>query len=98
MLSAPKWGAQFISACRSFHGKPINESGAAGVIESRRRQPEAAENFNKAERTFVESTRGEQAIREGTKVRPDEEAELAEAEDAARSRSRGDDSTCLDGI
>jgi hypothetical protein len=60
--------------------------------------PEAAENFNKAERAFVESARGEQAIREGTKLRPDEEAELAKAEDEARSRSKGDDSTCLDGM
>ena len=45
--------------------------------------PEAAERFNTAEQAFVESARGKKAISEGTQV---------------RARSKGDDSTPLDGL
>jgi hypothetical protein len=60
--------------------------------------PEAAERFNTAERTFVESARGKKAISEGAQVRADEEPDLARAEEQARARSRGGDSTPLDGL
>jgi hypothetical protein len=54
--------------------------------------PEAAEHFNSAEREFVESERGKQKIREGARVRPNEEADLAEAERIARGHAKDDDS------
>jgi hypothetical protein len=60
--------------------------------------PEAAESFNAAEKAFVDSSRGKQAISEGAKVRTGEEADLAKAEELGRARSKGDDSTCLDGM
>ena len=60
--------------------------------------PEAAERFNSAETGFVNSARGQEKIQEGTQVRPDEEADLAKAEQLGRARSKGDDSTCLDGL
>ena len=60
--------------------------------------PEAAERFNDAEQAFVESARGKKAISDGTQVRADEEADLAKAEEQGRARSKGDDSTCLDGL
>ncbi len=60
--------------------------------------PEAADRFNVAEQAFVESPRGKKAISDGTQVRADEEAELAKAEEQGRARSKGDDSTCLDGL
>ena len=47
--------------------------------------PEAAERFNEAEQAFVASPQGQQRIREAGNVRPDEEAELAEAERITRS-------------
>ena len=53
--------------------------------------PEAAERFNSAEQRFVDSTRGKQKIQQGTKVRPDEEADLAKAEKAGRERAKGED-------
>ena len=37
--------------------------------------PDAAERFNKSEREFVNSRRGQDKIQEGPKVRADEEAE-----------------------
>jgi hypothetical protein len=58
--------------------------------------PEAAERFNSAEQAFVESPRGKEKVREGAKVGPGEEAELAKAEDLGRARSKADDSNCLD--
>jgi hypothetical protein len=58
--------------------------------------PEAAERFNVAERAFVDSARGKRAIGDGPQVRTDEETDLAKAEERARARSKGDDSTCLD--
>jgi hypothetical protein len=54
--------------------------------------PEAAEHFNSAERQFVESERGKKKISEGPKVRPSEEADLAEAERIARAHAKDDDS------
>jgi len=54
--------------------------------------PEAAERFNKAEREFVNSDRGKQKIKKGPQVRPDEEAELAKAEQRGRERAKDDDS------
>jgi len=53
--------------------------------------PEAAERFNTAERRFVESARGKQQIKEGPKVRPDEETALAKAEQIGRDHAKGDD-------
>ena len=53
--------------------------------------PEAAERFNTAERRFVESARGNQQIKEGPKVRPDEETALAKAEQIGRDHAKGDD-------
>jgi hypothetical protein len=55
--------------------------------------PEAAENFNRDEQEFVNSPRGKQKIQQGPQVRPDEEAELAQAEESARERAKDDDST-----
>ena len=60
--------------------------------------PVAAERFNAAEQAFVESPRGKKAISDGTQVRAEEEADLANAEEQGRARSKGDDSTCLDGL
>jgi hypothetical protein len=54
--------------------------------------PEAAEHFNSAERQFVDSERGSKKILEGTRVRPNEQADLAEAERIAREHARNDDS------
>jgi len=60
--------------------------------------PEAAERFNTAEREFVESLQGKRKIQQGPQVGAGEEAELSKAEDLGRARSKGDDSTCLDGL
>ena len=54
--------------------------------------PQAAEEFNEAEREFVNSPRGKEKIREGAKVRPDEEADLAQAEQRGKSKAKDDDS------
>jgi hypothetical protein len=53
---------------------------------------EAAANFNRAEREFVDSPRGQQKIHEGTQVKPGEDAELSEAERRARERAKAQDS------
>ncbi len=53
--------------------------------------PEAAARFNSAEQKFVDSTRGKQKIQEGAHVRPEDEADLAKAEKAARERAKGED-------
>jgi hypothetical protein len=50
--------------------------------------PEAADRFNSAEREFVSSPRGKRKIQEGANVRPDEESELAEAEQTGRERAK----------
>jgi hypothetical protein len=55
--------------------------------------PEAAERFNSAEREFVNSKRGKQKIQEGPKVRPEEQADLADAEKVGRQHAKYDDST-----
>jgi hypothetical protein len=55
--------------------------------------PEAADRFNTAEREFVNSARGKQKIQEGAQVRPDEAADLANAEKLGRERAKDDDST-----
>ena len=54
--------------------------------------PEAAERFNTAEKAFVASARGKKKIKEGPKVGPGEEAELAKAEQAGRDHAKDDDS------
>jgi hypothetical protein len=54
--------------------------------------PEAADRFNTAERAFVDSPRGKQAIAKGPRVSPDQEADLAKAEQAARNHAKDDDS------
>jgi hypothetical protein len=59
--------------------------------------PEAAERFNKAEREFVNSESGKQKIKKGAQVRPNEEAELAQAEQRGRERAKDDDSDSLSG-
>lgn len=59
--------------------------------------PEAAERFNKAEREFVDSDRGKQKIKKGAQVRPEEEADLAEAEQRGRERAKDDDSDSAPG-
>jgi hypothetical protein len=51
---------------------------------------EAAQHFNTAEKQFVNSARGKEKIEQGPKVRPDEEAGLAEAEERGRERSKGE--------
>lgn len=53
---------------------------------------EAAAGFNKAEKQFVDSARGQQKIREGTRVGAGEEAELGEAEERAKSHAKAQDS------
>lgn len=53
---------------------------------------EAAENFNQAENQFVRSESGQQKVREGTHVPPEEEAELSEAEERAKERAKAQDS------
>jgi hypothetical protein len=58
--------------------------------------PEAAEQFNAAEREFVNSKRGKQKIQEGPKVRPEEQADLADAEQIGRQHAKYDDSTGAD--
>ncbi len=47
--------------------------------------PDAAARFNKAEQEFLNSSRGQAKIREAGNVRPDEEAQLEEAERVSRS-------------
>jgi hypothetical protein len=54
--------------------------------------PEAADRFNKAERGFVDSPRGKKKIKEGPKVAPGEEVDLAKAEQAGRDHAKDDDS------
>lgn len=53
--------------------------------------PEAADRFNSAEREFVDSPRGRRKIQEGANVRPEEEADLAEAEQIGRERAKDGD-------
>jgi hypothetical protein len=54
--------------------------------------PEAAAEFNEAERKFVNSPQGKAKIGKGPQVRPDEEAELEQAEQRAKARGKNDDS------
>lgn len=54
--------------------------------------PEAAAEFNKAEQAFVNSPKGKGKISKGPHVRPEEEAELKQAEERAKARGRNDDS------
>jgi len=54
--------------------------------------PEAAAEFNKAERDFVASKQGKRKIKEGPRVKPGEEAALEQAEQQAGSHARNDDS------
>jgi hypothetical protein len=50
--------------------------------------PEAAARFNEAEQQFVKSAAGQQKIRAGAQVRPEEAAELMEAERKGRAKSK----------
>jgi hypothetical protein len=54
--------------------------------------PEAAAEFNKAEQDFVNSPQGKAKIGKGPNVRPEEEADLAQAEQRAKARGKNDDS------
>jgi hypothetical protein len=54
--------------------------------------PEAAAEFNKAERDFVASDKGQRKIKEGPRVKPAEEGTLEQAERLAKSRAKHDDS------
>ena len=54
--------------------------------------PQAAEDFNKAERDFVASEKGQRKIKEGPHVKPGEEAALQQAEQRGKSRAKNDDS------
>ncbi len=54
--------------------------------------PEAAAEFNKAERDFVASKEGQRKIKEGPQVKPGEEAALQQAEQLGKSRAKNDDS------
>jgi hypothetical protein len=54
--------------------------------------PEAASKFNEAEQRFVNSPEGKRKIGKGPRVRPEEEAELARAEQRGRARGKNDDS------
>jgi hypothetical protein len=54
--------------------------------------PEAAEEFNEAEREFVNSARGKKEIRKGPRVQPGEEADLEQAEQRGKARAKNDDS------
>jgi hypothetical protein len=53
---------------------------------------EAAEEFNKAEREFVNSPQGKAKIKQGPQVKPGEEADLEQAEQRAKARGKNDDS------
>jgi hypothetical protein len=53
--------------------------------------PEAADEFNDAERRFINSECGKKKIQEGPQVMPNEEADLARAEDLGRQRAKADD-------
>jgi hypothetical protein len=53
--------------------------------------PEAAKRFNDAEQKFVHSPRGQQKIKEGPQVRPEEEPELEAAERATREHAKAED-------
>jgi hypothetical protein len=54
--------------------------------------PEAAAEFNEAEQKFVNSERGKEKIGRGAQVRPEEQAELEQAEERAKARGKYDDS------
>ncbi len=54
--------------------------------------PQAAEEFNEAEREFVASDKGQRKIKEGPQVKPGEEAALQQAEQIGKSRAKNDDS------
>ena len=54
--------------------------------------PEAAEEFNEAERGFVASERGKRKIEEGPQVKKGEEADLESAEQRGKSHAKNDDS------
>jgi hypothetical protein len=54
--------------------------------------PEAAAEFNQAERKFVESPKGKQKIAQQPRLGPGEEADIERAEERARSHAKNDDS------
>jgi len=54
--------------------------------------PEAAAEFNEAEKAFVNSQSGKRKIKEGAQVKPGEAAELERAEQEGKSHAKHDDS------
>jgi hypothetical protein len=54
--------------------------------------PEAAEEFNQAEKRFVNSSEGKEKIAKGPQVRPEEKADLERAEQRGKSHAKNDDS------
>jgi hypothetical protein len=76
-FSRPERGARAMSNSPKNHGEG---------------NPEAAEEFNQAEQKFVNSPQGKEKIKKGPEVRPGEEAELARAEQSAKSHGKNDDS------
>ncbi len=66
--------------------QPVDQGGKPGQGENHGEgDPEAAARFNKAEQDFVNSPRGQEKIREAGNVRPDEQAQLEEADRTTRS-------------
>ena len=65
---------------KTHTGRNVEEGGNHGEGN-----PDAAARFNKAGQDFVNSPRGQDKIRHAGDVRPDEEAQLEEAERTARS-------------
>jgi hypothetical protein len=57
--------------------------------------PEAAERFNSAEKAFVNSPGGKQKIKDGPRVRPEEEEELSKAEKIGRQHAKDDKSDSM---
>jgi hypothetical protein len=55
--------------------------------------PEAAAEFNEAERAFVASEQGQKKIKEGPQVGAEEEGDLKQAEQRAKSHAKNDDSS-----
>jgi len=53
---------------------------------------EAAARFNEAEKRYVQSPQGEEKIRAGVHVPPEEELEITEAERLAGDRAKAQDS------
>ena len=89
-----RWGGALNTASQASSGPVGFQSEGATMNNSPpdnrgEGDPEAAKRFNDAERQFVDSPLGKQAVRAGAQVRPEEEADLANAERLAKERARG---------